>query len=124
MIITGAFLAEHAEIVDRKLNITGGVWDTVTAPATGDGVPMFLVALVQAGPDDQKRAATAQVTILQPDGSILAKSPETAVTIGDGNENGALVLPLSLAPAGLGRHVFLIEVDGSAASVPVLVVAA
>lgn len=62
-LITGAFIAVHAEIVDQKLNVTGGVLDWISVPKVGSvddaGNPIgglfYLVTLMQAGPDDQQK---------------------------------------------------------------------
>lgn len=60
MQITGAFLAEHAEVVDQKLNVTGGVFDSLRVPRlgvvdeNGDQLAgwLHLVVLLQASQDD------------------------------------------------------------------------
>lgn len=60
MQITGAFLAERADIVDGKLDVSGGVLDWIGVPKPGEfddagnmavGL-VYLVTLMQATPDD------------------------------------------------------------------------
>lgn len=56
MQIIGAFLAEHAEVVDQKLNVAGGILDWITIPKADQlddhserlAATYYLVTLMQA----------------------------------------------------------------------------
>lgn len=128
MQITGAFLAEQAEIVDQKLNVQGGVLDWVAVPVTGltneNGEqlvrPLTLVTLMQAGPDDEDRPYRMKLEMVASDGDL--------VTIFDGEiplgahqgENRFWVTPFGLHAAKNGRMVLIQTIEGGGTvSVPI-----
>jgi len=77
MQITGTFLAEYAENLDQKLNVTGGVLDFITVPKRGQiddaGNPIvamiYLVTLMQASPDDHQKPYKMTTEMDEIDGS-------------------------------------------------------
>lgn len=130
MQITGAFLAEQAEIVDQKLNVTGGVLDSATVPLLGftdeNGEQyvrhLVLVTLMQAGPDDQQKPYRMKTEMVMSDGE--------AVTIAEGEiplgthqgENRFWTTPIRLVTQKTGRMVIIQKIEGGGSiSVPLQV---
>ena len=128
MHITGAFLAEHAEIVDQKLNVTGGVLDTVHAPKAGQfndkgemlvGT-LYIVTLMQSTADDHEKSYHLKTELVDPDGNThLLLDNEIAVDAHTGENRFYVSLLTFAAPSG-GRITFLQSIDdGDPVAVPV-----
>ena len=112
MQIAGAFLAEEAEIVDQKLNVTGGVLDWVQVPATGltnengDQLvkPLFLVTLMQAGPDDQNTPYRMKLEFVASNGDVQTIY-EGEIPLGaHQGENRFWVMPIGLCQGHGSGH--------------------
>lgn len=120
MQITGAFLAQHAEIVDQKLNVTGGVLDWVGAPRAGQtddrGNPMvatyFIVTLMQAGPDDHQRPYRMTTELFDADGTGRIVGDDTIAVDAHTGENRFLVTRFSVSAETSGRNVLVQTIDG------------
>lgn len=128
MQIIGAFIAEYAEIVDQKLNVTGGVLDSLAVPRAGQldesGEPIFgvayLVTLMQAGPDDHERPYRMTLEIVNSDGvsEVVADGP-ISVDAHQG-ENRFWVTPFGVQAEAEGRMVLVNTIEGGGTiSVPV-----
>lgn len=126
MQITGAFLAENAEIVDQKLNVTGGVLDSITVPRSGqlDGKGNMLVGgvnvvtLMQAGPDDHQKPYRMTTEIVDAEGNSHTLADGEISVDAHSGENRFWVTPLAIAGAGAGGRMVLnqtIEGGGSIA---------
>ena len=72
MIVTGAFFADHAAVVDNKLVVVGGVWDNFFI---GAGKPMaiegHLVVLFQTDSTEDEQSVVT-IDIFGPDGEKLS----------------------------------------------------
>jgi hypothetical protein len=109
VIVTGAFFADHAAVVDNKLVVVGGVWDDYLI---GEDQPMaidgHLVVLLQTDPSEDDHA-TVSIDIFGPDGEQLsAIQVEHAVRQGTGQ--GFIQAPLSIGLREIGRHSFVVGV--------------
>ena len=118
MIVTGAFLAEAASVVDNKLNVMGGVLSGyVVGP---DRVAEFvLVVLTQNEPDDQDRRV--DVEIRPPNGGqplrIAYEVPEAAMLA----EIGFAFFPVRVRLAVDGRWVIVVTGGAGMISLPLAV---
>lgn len=120
MQITGAFLAAHAEIVDQKLNVTGGVLDWIAVPEVGqrdaDGNQAvgvyYLVTLMQAGPDDHHRPYRMTTEAVDLDGSSRLLVDATIAVDAHQGENRFWVTPLGMAGTTSGRRVLVQTIEG------------
>ncbi|OBI14833.1 hypothetical protein A5712_02950 [Mycobacterium sp. E2327] len=117
MIVTGAFLAEAAAVVDNKLNVTGGVLSRfVVGP---DRFASFLlVVLTQSDADDDDRL---DVEIWPPAGQkplrVAFHMPPEA-TVG---EIGFAFFPVSVAMPVDGRWVIVVAGGPGVISLPLIV---
>lgn len=115
MIVTGAFLAEAASVVDNKLSVTGGVLSRfVVGP---DRLAAFtLVLLTQAEADDPDRLVA--VEIWPPSGDkplqISYEVPEAAAA----SEIGFAFFDLEVNLPSDGRWVLLVSGGAGAVSLP------
>ncbi len=130
MQITGAFLAEHAEIVDGKLNVTGGVLDVVKAPAIGltneNGeqlaLPLSLVTLMQAGPDDEGRPYRMKLEVVASNGDIIVLGDQEIPGGYPEGENHFWISDFGLTTRATGRMALIASIEGGGSvSVPVFV---
>lgn len=130
MQITGAFLAEHAEIVDGKLNVTGGVLDVVKAPAIGltneNGeqlaLPLSLVTLMQAGPDDEGRPYRMKLEVVASNGDIIVLGDQEIPGGHPEGENHFWISDFGLTTRATGRMALIASIGGGGSvSVPVFV---
>lgn len=122
MQITGAFLAQHAEIVDQKLNVTGGVLDWIGAPKAGQvdeqGYPIvatyFLVTLMQAGPDDRQKPHRITTEAAHADGTrrTLAEAMISVDSHIGESENRFIVQRFGVNAEMSGRNVLVQTIDG------------
>lgn len=120
MQITGAFLAAYAEIVDQKLNVTGGVLDWIAVPQIGqkdaDGKPLvaiyYLVTLMQAGPDDHQKPYRMTTEAVEVDGSSRVIADATIAFDAHSGENRFWVTPFGMAGQTSGRRVLVQSIEG------------
>ncbi|KAA8946838.1 hypothetical protein [Mycobacterium sp.] len=127
MQITGAFLAEHAEIVDQKLNVTGGVLDFITVPKRGQvddaGNPIvamvYLVTLMQASADDHQKPYKMTTEIVEIDGSRHTFIDATIPVDAHSGENRFWVSQLGMSGGTSGRRVLVQTLDnGDSVAIP------
>ncbi|MBH0121575.1 hypothetical protein I0Q12_19490 [Rhodococcus sp. CX] len=108
MIVTGAFLADHAESRENKLYVEGGAWRSADIPNTR--VPT-LVLLLDSGPDDSGTTFKLVIEMTSPDGAdrVIA---EGDMVVTDRAAFG--VIPNFQFPlnAGSGRYGFRCRIDG------------
>lgn len=64
MVITGAFLADYAEVRGEKLYCEGGAWSDVSRPWPD----AYLALLLDTGPDDVGRTYQLVIGVTGPDG--------------------------------------------------------
>lgn len=128
MQMIGAFLAQHAEIVDQKLNVTGGVLDWIGAPRTGQvderGNPLvatyFIVTLMQAGPDDYQKPCRITTEAVGADGTSRVLADVTYFFDVPTGENRFVVTRFGISAENTGRNVLVQTVEGGgSAAVPV-----
>jgi hypothetical protein len=119
VIVTGAFLAEHAEIVDDKLNVAGGVLDSVNIPKPvedGNGnIAIGLVALVvllRADRVDEEVGHQIRIELVEQDG---ARQLAAQIDMDDafGGENRFLVWHVPFNIHTTGRVNVVITADGN-----------
>jgi hypothetical protein len=119
--MTGAFLAEWADVADNKLQVSGGVLSSFTAGADRS-VNLVVVILTHAdeaapstggrhakSPDGQQ-LSVVQLEITQPSGEIATVGFELP---GDLNESevGCAFFPLELELPFDGRHELALSFD-------------
>lgn len=120
MIITGAFFATTAEIVDQKLNVTGGVLDWVATELNRPNL-VNLVMLLQSGLEDtEQESYSVNLEIFSPTGPSVTIAGPIQMDAHQG-ENRFWVTPFYFAFTEYGRHVFAITVDSSNFSLPLTV---
>ncbi|WP_203457429.1 hypothetical protein, partial [Mycolicibacterium sp. CBMA 361] len=126
--ITGAFIAIHAEIVDQKLNVTGGVLDWISVPKVGSvddaGNPIgglfYLVTLMQAGPDDQQKPCRMKLELARHDQTVETLAEGEITFDGDTGENRFWVMPFVMQAERQGRMVLINSIEGGGfVSIPV-----
>ena len=118
MIVTGAFLAEAAAVVDNKLDVRGGVLSRFMVGP--DRLASFLlVVLTQAEADDED--SRVDVEIWPPTGDeplrVAFKMP-AAATVG---EMGFAFFPVEVALPVDGRWVILVAGGPGVISLPLIV---
>jgi hypothetical protein len=120
MQITGAFLADYAEIVDQKLNVKGGILDFIFCPKSGQVndqgekllAVIYIVTLMQATPDDHQKPYRLKTEIVDPTGNVaLFADGEVSVDAHSG-ENRFWVTKIGLAAPHGGRITFLQSIGG------------
>ncbi|QDF17131.1 DUF6941 family protein [Gordonia rubripertincta] len=121
MIVTGMFIAEAAETVNKKIYVRGGILDTWGVhPSTMTG-QFELVMLLQASVADDGRDWNLRTEVVGPDGEVLSSTDETISSlVGDGENRGVHRTMTVKFPAP-GRYVFIATVDGTTAAVPLTV---
>ncbi|CAN3131066.1 hypothetical protein ACNUDN_24350 [Mycobacterium sp. smrl_JER01] len=117
MIVTGAFLAETASVVNNKLDVRGGVVDRFIARP--DRIAMVtLVVLLQPQPFDQ--APVVDVTISTPAGEphrLVLDVPQNSL----GGRIGFFCAPIRLPVPVDGDYVFSIATHQGSLSLPLSV---
>lgn len=120
MIVTGAFFAQMAEIVDQKLNVTGGVLDWLETDLNSP-FPLNLIILLQSGLEDSSRD-THDVTL-----EVFGPSGPAGTIAGPmqwdrrEGENRFWLTPFNFVFTEYGRHVFVFSIDNSTVSLPLTV---
>ncbi|HZA09131.1 hypothetical protein [Mycobacterium sp.] len=126
MIVTGAFLADRAASVERKLHVWGGVLDRCEVGL--DRIARFvLVVLTQTEASDRRQGgrlpkAKVDVEIIPPAGdsqTMHLDIPEAAF----GGENGFATFYLGIRAPTDGRYVLLVTVGAHNISLPLMVYA-
>jgi hypothetical protein len=108
VILTGAFLAQAATVVDNKLDVRGGVLAScqigpvLTHGQAGDKAPKLEVKLVKPSGDSQ---------------SLQGEIPQGAI----GGEIGFAVFPLGIQAETNGRYVLEVTSGDSSISLPLTV---
>lgn len=121
MIVTGAFFADQAEIVDQKLNVTGGVLDWVATELNTPFGPLDLVILLQSAADDADRDSyDVKLDIFAPSGTVQTIAGPVQMNAHSG-ENRFWRTRFVFTFTEYGRHVFALTVDNSEFSVPLTV---
>lgn len=117
MIVTGALLAESADVVNNKLNITGGVVDTYRAGP--DRIAQAtLVVLIQPEPFD--KTPNIDLRITDPSGEareIQLEVPASSM----GGEIGFVCYPLGVPVPADGRYLLSVSSHGGFVSLPLKV---
>lgn len=128
MQITGAFLAQDAQIVDNKLNVTGGVLDWIEVPRAGHlndkgemaAAVYSLVTLMQAGPDDHQKPYRMTTEMVDPGGNKHVVADVTIAAGTHSGENRFLVSQVRITSEKNGRMVLIQTIDGGdSISIPV-----
>lgn len=110
MIVTGAFLAEFANVSEQKLNVIGGVLDWFAIPRDRVEpfvVPLTMVVLLQSEAEDDGRA-DIRIEVLVPEseatvvGSIQVQLPPEA-------DHGFQVAQFMVDVVRTGRHIFILS---------------
>jgi hypothetical protein len=118
VIVTGAFIAQHAEIVDGKLNVTGGVLSKWKVDA--ERIARFhVVVLTQAETDNTDRRIVVEV--FPPDvvsGEPLRVADQDLPDETARHEIGFAVYQIGMTMRFNGRWRILITASGGAASLP------
>lgn len=118
MIVTGAFIAEHAEAVDNKLNVTGGI---ISRWKVGDDriARLVIVVMTQAEPGSTDNNLT--IDVYPPD--VVSAEPLRIhnvelpqVTVN--NEIGFAIFGLGISLPFNGRWRIVIEASGGSAALP------
>lgn len=119
VIVTGAFLAEKAAVVDGTLHVWGGVLSVWAVYPQNRWAQFALVVLTQAQTGEDARTITVEV--VSPDDGpsrVLTREypHETAA-----REVGFAIFPLPLHLTVDGRFVLLVSSGGGTISVPLTV---
>lgn len=112
MIITGAFLAEAAAVVDNKLDVRGGVLSSYRV-GQDRMANVTLVVLTQAEAGDQD--VRLNIETVRPDGDLQAAQvviPDVALK----GQNGFAIFPLAIKAEADGRYVLILTCGGSSVS--------
>jgi hypothetical protein len=117
-VITGAFLAEAASVVDNKLSVSGGV---LSAYMVGEDrlAKFVLVVLTQAETDSPERLVEVEIRPPTDDESLTIEHelPEAAA----GGEIGFAFFDIEVRLPSNGRWVFLVTGGAGAFSLPLQV---
>jgi hypothetical protein len=120
-VITGAFLAESAKVVDNKLNVSGGVLSRFMVD--DDRVAqLLLVVLTQAETDDPDRRVEVEIRPPTDDDPhfLEFELPESAA----GGEIGFAFFAIEVILPYDGRWVIVITGGAGVVSLPLMVTAA
>lgn len=132
--MTGAFLAEWADVVDNKLQVSGGVLSTFTTGA--DRAVNIVVVLLthadEATPSasgrhaksaDGEQLSIVQLEITQPTGQTSTHGLELPGDLND-SEVGCAFFPLELQLPFDGRHEIVLTCNEVRISLPLTITAA
>jgi hypothetical protein len=112
MRLTGAFFANHAEVVDEMLNVTGGCWSSTTVQTGSTGFGSQCVILCEAARQDRDRDLHLSFDAAGPSGTEWKAARTMSFT--PTGRVAFLVTPpmiLPIEPQG-GRHVYTVRLDG------------
>ena len=81
MRLTGAFFANHAEVVDDMLNVTGGCWTSTTVADGSTGFGTRCVIFCEVSRQDRGKQFGLHIDAAGPRGSsgLQARSPRTSL---------------------------------------------
>jgi hypothetical protein len=122
VILTGAFLARYAEVANDSLYVAGGVLGRATVFPPDRSISVYLVALMQASPDDAGQPNRAKVIFSDwaLNDAVLVDHDLTFDAAG--GENRFWVWPLRVnCASGPGRYAFKVTLNGTSLSVPLAV---
>ena len=116
--ITGAFLAESASVVDNKLSVSGGVLSGFKVGPDRQ-VKFMLVLLTQAETDSPERRVEVEIMPPTDEESLVIgyQLPDAAV----GGEIGFAFFDVDVVLPVNGRWVFVVSGGGGTFSLPLLV---
>ena len=116
--ITGAFIAESASVVDNKLNVTGGVLSRFMVDADRQAV-LLLVVLTQAETDNPERLVNVEIRPPTDDESLSLEFelPEAAA----GGEIGFAFFRIEVTLPVDGRWVIVVTGGAGVVSLPLMV---
>lgn len=116
--ITGAFIAESASVVDNKLNVTGGVLSRFMVDADRQAV-LLLVVLTQAETDNPERLVNVEIRPPTDDESLSLEFelPEAAA----GGEIGFAFFRIEVTLPVDGRWVIVVTGGAGVISLPLMV---
>lgn len=119
MIVTGAFLAEAAAVVDNKLNVTGGVLSRYMV-GPDRAAEFVLVVLIQTETDVPDRRIDVEIRPPTGDAPLHTsyEVPEAAVTA----EIGFAFFPVAARLPFDGRWVIVVTGGPGTVSLPLVVV--
>jgi len=113
VIVTGAFLAESAAVVDNKLDVKGGVLSSYRV-GPDRIAKLNLVVLTQAQAFDKD--VRLNIEVVKPSGEIQAvQAAIPDVTLK--GENGFAFFPVGLIAETDGRYVLVVTCGGSSVSI-------
>ncbi|HET6735335.1 MAG TPA: hypothetical protein VFH65_21980 [Mycobacterium sp.] len=122
MILTGAFLARYAEVADDSLYVAGGVLGRATVFPPDRSISVYLVALMQVGPDDTGQPNRAKVIFSDWALNDAVLVDQELSFDASGGENRFWVWPLRVnCASGPGRYAFKVTLNGTSFSVPLAV---
>lgn len=107
------FVAQVARVAEGKLDVLGGVLDTIGTSAVGTSTPepIVLVVLVQREPDDDIAQGPVTVDAFSPSGESLLTA-ELQYGFPAGSENGFVYFNLPLPVPVEGRYSFVASAAG------------
>ena len=112
VIVTGAFFAESAAVVDNKLDVRGGVLSSFRV-GPDRLVKVDLVVLTQAQASDKD--VRLNVELVKPSGEIqIVEAAIPDITLK--GDNGFAFFPLGLTAETDGRYVLVVTCGGSSVS--------
>jgi hypothetical protein len=118
MIITGAFLAEAAAVVDNKLDVRGGV--LVSCQVRRDRIARVTV-VVLTQPEAGDKAPKLKIEVFKPSGethsSQIGEIPKATL----GTENGFAFFPCEIHAETDGRYMLVVTSGSSSVSLPLRV---
>ena len=117
--ITGAFLAEAASVVDSKLNVTGGVLSRYAVGPDREA-NFVLVVLTQAATDSPIRRVEVEIRPPTNDDPLVVEYELPAASAG--GEIGFAFFIIAVKLPVDGRWVFLVTGGAGTFSLPLLVV--
>jgi hypothetical protein len=112
MRLTGAFLANKAEIIDGMLNVEGGFWTSTTVAKGSVGIRGNCVILCDTQPDDVGQQFGLRIDASGPTGRVWAPAHSRNFDLTTPMKFiVATQVALPIEPDG-GRHVYSFRMEG------------
>jgi hypothetical protein len=112
MRLTGAFLANKAEIVDDMLNVEGGFWTSTTVAKGSVGIRCNCVLLCDTQPDDIGQQFGLRIDAAGPSGQVWTPAYEKNFDLTTPMKFiVATQIALPIEPKG-GRHIYSFRMEG------------
>jgi hypothetical protein len=112
MRLTGAFLANKADIVDDMLNVEGGFWTSTTVAKGSVGIRCNCVLLCDTQPADIGQQSGLRIDAAGPTGQVWTAAHEKNFDHTTPMKFiVATQIALPIEPAG-GRHVYSFRMEG------------